>query len=76
MNLVKGAIYKTCMKSYLMFDYKTDLLYHFILVTKKGEPIEQRRNKIGMITLMVKRSYTEETVESFKLVKRKENEKK
>ena len=71
MDLKKGAIYKTCMKSYLMFDYKSDLLYHFILVSKKGVPLQEQKNKFGVVTVRSKRCYTEETVESFKLVNKK-----
>lgn len=71
MNLVKGCIYKTCMKSYLMFESKGDLLYHFVLVTKKGVPVPEQRNKFGVVTVRSKRSYTAETIESFKLIKHK-----
>lgn len=71
MELKKGAIYKTCMKSYLMFDYKSDLLFHFILVNKKGVPIEEQKNKFGVVTTRSKRSYTEEIVGSFKLVNKR-----
>ncbi len=68
-KIKKGDIFKTCMKSYLRFDYKTDTLYHFTLVTRKGDVIPDERNKFGAVKVRSKKAYSEEVVLTFKKVK-------
>jgi len=44
-------------------------MYNFLLVDEDDIPIPEKRNKFGHVILRSKRQYSEEIVNSFKLVK-------
>lgn len=68
MKIKISGVYKTQSGNYLRLTSHSELLYHFILVTKENVPIDDLKNKFGCVVVRAKRQYTEETFKSFKLV--------
>jgi len=68
MNLEKNGVYETKMNNFLKFIRKTEFLYYFVLCKKDGELIPEKRNSNGVVVVRSERTYTEETVLTFKKV--------
>ncbi len=69
MKVVFGGVYLAESGSYLRLVSKGEIMYNFILVDKDNVPIPEKRNRFGHVVVRSARCYSEETVESFKLVK-------
>lgn len=70
MKIEIGNVYKTEAGNYLRLEKIVGILFHFILVTKDNEPIPEEINHSGRVVVRSKVCYTEETVLSFKKVKK------
>lgn len=68
MNLEVGKVYLAESGSYLRLVSKGTIMFNFILVDKDNVPIPEKRNRFGHVVLRSLRSYSEETVSSFKQV--------
>jgi hypothetical protein len=69
MKIEIGKVYVSESGNLLRLESKTELMYNFVLVDENGDLIPEKRNKFGHVILRVKRQYSEEIVNSFKLVK-------
>jgi hypothetical protein len=67
MNLQVTNMVITPSGKYLRLISKTELLFHFIVVTQDGTPVPETKTRLGVHKNTV--SYTPETVDTFKKVK-------
>lgn len=70
MNLEIGQVYIAQSGNYLRLVSKGSIMYNFILVDKENIPIPEKRNTFGHVVLRSLRCYSEETVLSFKQLKK------
>lgn len=69
MKIEIGGVYLAESGSYLRLVSKGEIMYNFILVDKENVPIAEKRNRFGHVVVRSARCYSEETFNSFKLVK-------
>lgn len=69
MKVVIGGVYLAESGSYLRLESKGEIMCNFILVDENNVPIPEKRNRFGHVVLRSKREYSEETVNTFKLIK-------
>lgn len=69
MKIEIGKVYVSQSGNFLRLESKTEFMYNFLLVDEDDIPIPEKRNKFGHVILRSKRQYSEEIVNSFKLVK-------
>jgi len=69
MKVVFGGVYLAESGSYLRLVSKGEIMFNFLLVDENNVEIPEKRNKFGHVILRSQRQYSEETANSFKLIK-------